>query len=65
MLSRVYRRMSTSDLRALFDALSRSRLRPLFTGQREAIAFELTIRALPQIADECGGHLVPWILGIQ
>lgn len=65
MLHRVYRRMPTSDLRVLFDALSRSPLRALFTEQRRSIANELTIRSLPEIADECGGHLVPWILGVQ
>lgn len=62
---RVYTEMTTTSLRALRRVLSKSAMRRLFAGQIAGIDLELTTRDLPGIADECGAHLVQWILGVQ
>jgi hypothetical protein len=60
-----YRKVGTTTLRAYLAVLSASGLRRLFAEQIADIEMELLARALPSIAEETGGYLVPWILGEQ
>lgn len=60
-----YRTMSTSTLQAYLRVFSKPRLRWLFADQIADIEMELLARELPLIADDSGGYLINWIVGVQ
>ncbi len=60
-----YRRVATGTHKAYLLVLSATPLAFLFAEQIADIHMELLYRELPLIAMETGGHLVPWIAGVQ
>jgi hypothetical protein len=60
-----YRRVPTTTLRAYVDVLSKPGLRWLFAEQLADVKMELLARDLESIAEEHGGFLVEWVMGVQ